>query len=73
MHLRLVSCHLTLVFLIGTSPLVSKEEEREGGQHLQRVRVLVSGVCVFLFLRPVPISEKGDTLKKKKKKSYSQR
>ena len=30
MHLRLVSCHLTLVFLIGTSPLVSKEEEREG-------------------------------------------
>lgn len=27
-----MSCHLTLVFPIVTSPLVSKEEEKEGGR-----------------------------------------
>lgn len=32
MDLCLVSCHLTLVFPIVTSPLVSKEEEKEGGR-----------------------------------------
>lgn len=63
MDLSLASCHLPSAFLIVMSPLVSKEKEKEGGQHLQRRRVMGAGEQVLPMLRPVPTSEEGDIKK----------